>query len=105
MTPTTPDQGPPVPPAQFISLSTLLGPTGLLTRALNPTPSRRALIRRLRAAGVLRWKCNGAYAPGRGEVYFDHAAVTRWLQGNATSGADKGATAHLVAAVPGSTRQ
>jgi len=82
MTSTTADHGTLLPPAQFVSLAVLLGPSGLITRALDPTPSRRALIRRLRAAGIPRWKCNGPYAPGRGEIYFDQAEVAAWLERN-----------------------
>jgi hypothetical protein len=76
-------------PARFVSVDTLLSPEGPVYQALYPPPSRRALLRRLTAAGVPRFKCNGAFAPGRGVVYFDRAAVDSWLERNIGKGAQQ----------------
>lgn len=72
----------PAPAARFVTLDTLLGADGPITKLLYPPPNRRSLIRRLTAAGVPRFKCNGPYAPGRGQVYFDREAVHAWLESN-----------------------
>ena len=80
--PTTPDN----PEVHFISLSTLLAPGGLVAKTLSPAPSRRSLLRCFRAAGVQRFKCSGAFSPGRGEVYFDRSAVEAWIASNISDG-------------------
>ena len=67
-------------PAQFTSLSSLISEGGPVAAMLNPTPSRRSLARSFRAAGVPFWKSRGNSSPGRGEIYFDRAAVEVWLK-------------------------
>jgi hypothetical protein len=83
MTSSSPTHLTQTPPARFVSLDFLIGPDGPIPRTLFPAPSRRSLLRRLRAAGVPRFKLNGPCAPGRSAVYFDQAAVSAWLDRNA----------------------
>lgn len=68
--------------SQYIGTQKLLSPGGPLARLLDPLPSRRSLHRTFRRAGIARWKPAGASSPGPGEVYFDRAAVTAWLNRN-----------------------
>jgi hypothetical protein len=75
----------PEPPARFVSLSTLLAPGGLISSTFDPPLGRRNLIRRLRAAGVQRWKVNGAYSGGRGEVYYDWTSLQSWIARNTST--------------------
>jgi hypothetical protein len=69
-------------PPRFVSLSTLLAPGGLFSMTFDPPPSRRSLNRLFRRAGLVRWKCNGAYGDGRGEPFFERSAVEAWVRSN-----------------------
>ena len=77
---------PTIPEPTFVSLTSLLIPGGLVAAVLCPPPSRRALVRSLRAAGVPRWQCNGRpYARGGAEPYFHRGAVLAWLATDTTT--------------------
>jgi hypothetical protein len=85
MDPTTNSQA----PADFISLTALLAPGGLVASRLSPPPSRRSLNRGLRRLRVPRWKVNVGAARGGGEVYYSRRGVEVWLSLNVWTGLDE----------------
>lgn len=74
---TTKEPSKPTPPARMQSLATLRAE--LIPRFLNPVPCERTLRRWFKRARLRTVKANPSARAGGGVVYFNRAAVEKYL--------------------------